>query len=61
MFDYINRGMPLSFIYLSASLTISLTSDITIIKVTDNSRLYTIRGYLSKISSGTIRFEIAYI
>ncbi len=61
MFEYINPGIPLSFIYLTASLTISLTSDITIMKVADTISAYIIRGYLSEMSSGTIRFEITYI
>ena len=55
--------MPLVFIYISAGY-ISVSSEIFITKQHnhgDKYRLYTISVHLPQISSGTIKFEIAYI
>ena len=55
--------MPLVFIYISAGY-INVSSDILITKQHnpgDKYRIYAITVYLPKISSGTIKFEIAYI
>lgn len=60
MFIYSIIGIPLAFIYISAG-TINVSSDILVTKQSDKYRLYAIAVYLPKISSGTIKFEIAYI
>ena len=62
-FVYSIIGMPLVFIYISAGY-INVSSDIIITKQHnpgDKYRIYAISVNLPRISSGTIKFEIAYI
>ena len=62
-FVYSIIGMPLVFIYISAGY-INVSSEIFITKQHnpgDKYRLYAIYVHLPQISSGTIKFEIAYI